>query len=167
MHHWAGIKPKVLNQNKVLAQKVTPRNKASTTNHSKTTNDKKALEEEVTKAVQQILALNKSDEHDNNDVLSTSSNEDNAEVTKTTHNVSDNIYQENNAFKTPENTTLATEEDAECRKKSKKNNQLKRINKRSTLEAEYFLNVAIILTEVVLNLRPLKDQDSTKNQCMM
>ena len=59
MHQWAGIKPKVLNQNKMLAQKVTPRSKASTTNHIKTTNQNKALDDEVTRAVQQLLTLNK------------------------------------------------------------------------------------------------------------
>ena len=137
MHHWAGIKPKVLNQNKALAQKVTPRSKASATNHSKKTNENKALEDEVAKAVQQLLSLNKNDEHDNNDVLSTSSNRDNAEVSETTHVVSDDIDQENNAFKTPENTTLAPVEETGFRKKTKKSNQLKLVNKRSTLEAEF------------------------------
>ena len=47
-----------------------------------------------------------------------------------------NANQENNEFKTPENTTLAIVEDVGCRKKAKKNNQLKRINKRATLKAE-------------------------------
>ena len=120
MHHWAGIKPKVLNQNKALAQKVTPRSKASATNHSKKTNENKALEDEVAKAVQQLLSLNKNDEHDNNDVLSTSSNRDNAEVSETIHLVSDDIDQEDNAFKTPENTTMAPVEETGFRKKNQK-----------------------------------------------
>ena len=136
MHQWAGIKPKVLNQNKMLAQKVTPRSKASTTNHSKTTNQNKALDDEVARAVQQLLTLNKSDETDNNDVLSTSSKGDNAEVYETTRVVSDKIDQENNAFKTPENTTLAPVQETGFRKKSKKSNQLKLIKKRSNLEEE-------------------------------
>ena len=106
MHQWAGIKPKVLNQNKMLAQKVTPRSKASTSNHSKTTKQNKALEDEVARAVQQLLIIYKNDEPDNSDVLSTSSKGDNAEVYETTRVVSDKIDQENNAFKTPENTTL-------------------------------------------------------------
>ena len=68
IHHWAGIKPKDLNQNKTLAQKRTPRSKAPNTNHSKTTNENKALEEEVAKAVQHLLALNKDNERDNNEI---------------------------------------------------------------------------------------------------
>ena len=137
MHHWAGIKPKVLNQNKTLAQKGTPRNKAPNTNHSKTTNENKALEEEVAKAVQHLLALNKDNERDNNDGLSTSSNGENVEVTETTHIVSNDIEQQNNAFKTPENTILAPAEETGYRKKPKKGKQLKSINKRSNLEAEF------------------------------
>ena len=71
MHHRDGIKPKVLNQNRLLPQKDTPRNKASTTNHSKKTNENNYLKEELAKAVQHLLALNKGGEHDNNDGLST------------------------------------------------------------------------------------------------
>ena len=137
MHHWAGIKPKVLNQNKTLAQKGTPRNKTPNTNHSKTTNENKALEEEVAKGVQHLLALNKDNERDNNDGLSTSSNGENVEVTETTDIDSNDIEQQNNAFKTPENTILAPAEEIGYRKKSKKGNQLQSINKRSNLEAEF------------------------------
>ena len=59
MDHWHGIKPKSYNQSKNLGSKpVTPRRKTLNTNLNKSSTDK-SYEEEVARAVQQLIALNK------------------------------------------------------------------------------------------------------------
>ena len=62
MEHWHGIKPKSYNQSKHSGSKQsTPRSKTVIKSGNKVSPDK-SIEDEVARAVQQIIALNKSEQ---------------------------------------------------------------------------------------------------------
>ena len=136
MNNWAGIKPKVLNQNKALAQKNNPKNKLTTNATQNRSKKDKELEEEVEKAVQQLIAMNKADEARNSDQQPEYDEDDNLQTPEVSQGVSNPLIKKSNGFKTPENSKpsvmFANIEQAKNMKKSGASKRV--IVKRSELE---------------------------------
>ena len=130
MNQWAAIKPKSSNQNKSLGVRPTQIGKMSFSHQHPTASDK-SMEEEVARAVQQLLELNKTNQSDASDNASNFSNE---KVLKTLSPTPDTLNQSNqdiSSYKTPENgVSVHSNVDNVVRgKKNKKSNQFKRPTK--------------------------------------
>ena len=121
MNHWAGIKPKPLNQNKTSGVKPTQKNKMLKQHQSTTqksleeevaravqglhqTSTPKYLEEEVAAAVQNLLALNNPDQSSGSDDNTTNLyNEKVSEPLIPVQGSSGQSNQDDSNLKTPEN----------------------------------------------------------------
>ena len=136
MDHWRGIKPKPYNQSKNSGSKpVTPRSKALNTNLSKSSTDK-SYEEEVARAVQQLIALNKTGQSSDDKHMSDMSvidDDDGSDTPVATQEMLTEEKDKCNEVKTPENSV--TVESLGYGKKQKKGGQPKSFSKRSLLAA--------------------------------
>ena len=133
MDHWAGIQSKATNQHKTLTHKPAPgRSKQVNTNLTKNMSDN-AINEEVARAVQKLIALNKADQATvDEEMLVLAANDDSADQL-TAEDYTDHTNPEGESVQTPENCISA---DNFGKKKGKKSLPQKRVNKRSNLDKE-------------------------------
>ena len=125
MNHWHGSKPKGTTHKP---------NKNIIINSKKSAADK-SIEEEVARAVQQLIALNKSDDSDTDEVFPELSDEEEADTSvPIAQNDMEKLTHEGNNFIIPENATPALVFILEHGKKVRKGVQLKRANKHPLLE---------------------------------
>ena len=136
MDHWAGIQPKANNQNKTPTQKPTPgRSKQVSSNLTKNMSDN-AINEEVARAVQKLIALNKADQATADEEMTELSVNDDSVDQLVTHEYTDHCNPEGEGVQTPENCVSV--DSFGKSKKGKKSLIHKRLNKRSNLEKELY-----------------------------
>lgn len=130
MNHWVGIKPKSSNQNKLSLPKVPQKNK----------NLKLDVDDEVARAVQQLIAMNKAEQAHGSSNISSLCNENEAETRFVARDNSSKTNQDLDNFKTPENEIPVMVNDAGRGKKTKKCGQTKRSAKACNLDGSFLEN---------------------------
>ena len=136
MDHWAGIQSKANNQHKTPSHKPAPtRSKQVNTSLTKNLSDN-AINEEVARAVQKLIALNKADQAAADQEMSELTANDDSVDQLTTDDHTDHTKPEGESSQTPENCISA--DNFGKPKKGKKSFNQKRVNKRSNLENELY-----------------------------
>ena len=136
MDHWVGIQSKATNQHKTPSHKpASGRSKQVNTNLTKNMSDN-AINEEVARAVQKLIALNKADQATVDEEMSELAANDDSADQLTTEEYTDHTNPEGESAQTPENSISA--DNFGKAKKGKKSLNQKRLNKRSNLEKELY-----------------------------
>lgn len=141
MNQWAAIKPKSSNQNKLSGVRPIQTGKTSLSHYRPTTSDK-SMEEEVARAVQQLLELNKTNQSDASDNASNFNNEKVLKTPSPTPGTSNQSNQDIFSYKTPENDVAVQHnvDNVIRSKKNKKSNQFKRPTKTNNPDISFLTN---------------------------
>jgi len=135
MEHWTGIQPKANNHHKNVSNKQ-PLGRSKQANPSLTKNmTDNAINEEVARAVQKLIALNKADQATGDEELQEMAPNDDSVDQLTAEDYTDHTNPEGESVQTPENCISA---DNFGKKKGKKSLPQKRVNKRSNLDKELY-----------------------------
>ena len=107
MDHWTGIQSKATNQNKTPSHKpALGRSKQVNTNLTKNMSDN-AINEEVARAVQKLIALNKADQATVDEEMSELAANDDSADQLTTEDYTEHTNPEGESAQTPENCISA------------------------------------------------------------
>ena len=134
MEQWHGIKPKNSTQTKHLSSNTAPpRGKSLNLNKNMTD---KTIEDELARVVQQLLALNKTEQSTSGKNISNIPDNDEyvLDIPYVSQDLMENENDVDDEMKTPENPIPA--ENLEHGKKLKNGGQTKRSNKRSLLDSQ-------------------------------